>query len=85
VSCSGGLSWPPAIRVNAKSSLPGQSLADDLTYIDADTRYAHLVWGDRRMLDEVRKIAGDFKGQARQSYYGRVPFSLISHGQQCGR
>jgi hypothetical protein len=85
ISCTGGTLWSAAIRVNAKPSPAGESLADDLSYIDADTRYAHLAWGDRRVLYEVRKIAGDVKGQVRQSYYGRVPFSLVTHGEKCGR
>ena len=85
ISCDGGLSWAVPIRVNAQPSLAGTDSEDDLTWVDADGHFAHLAWGDRRSLNEIKKIAGDFKGQVGQAFYGRVPFSLVHHGQVCGR
>ena len=85
ISCDGGLSWAEAIRANAKPSPQGEASADDLTYIDADAQYAHFVWGDRRMTDDIRKIAGNVPGPMFHSYYGRVPFAAAGKGTRCGR
>lgn len=85
VSCDGGLSWPKAIKVNSKPSLQGEGAGDDLTYIAADTRYAHLVWGDRRMADVIKKIAGNVPGPTWHAYYGRIPFTIVGKGERCGR
>jgi hypothetical protein len=85
ISCDGGLSWRNAIRVNTKPSPQGEASADDLTYIDADTQYAHFVWGDRRITDDVRKMAGNVPGPTFHSYYGRVAFATASNGTRCGR
>jgi hypothetical protein len=85
ISCDGGLSWPAAIRINSKPSPQGDGRGDDLTYLDADTQFAHVVWGDRRMTDEVKKAAGDVPGPIRHAYYGRVPFSAVSKRNKCGR
>jgi hypothetical protein len=83
ISCDGGLTWLPPVRVNAETSPPGNSSFDDLSYIALDAKYAHLVWGDRRLISQVKNAPKAIGGV--QAFYGRVPFSLVSRGAKCGR
>jgi hypothetical protein len=83
ISCDGGMNWLPAVRVNSETSPAGPVGMDDLSYIALDAHFAHLVWGDRRMLPKVSNVPGGMGGL--QAYYGRVPFSTVSHGASCGR
>ena len=83
ISCDGGTTWLRPVKVNAEPSPAGPSSFDDLSYIALDTHYAHLVWGDRRDIAKVKNTATGIGGV--QAYYGRVPFSFVSHGAQCGR
>ena len=83
ISCDGGITWFPAVRVNTKTSPSGPNGLDDLSYIALDSHYAHLVWGDRRDVTEVHNAPNGIGGL--QTYYARVPFSLVSHGKPCGR
>lgn len=83
ISCDGGTTWLPPVRVNAKPSLAGPVGRDDLSYIALDANYAHLVWGDRRMVSKVKNSPTGMGGI--QVYYGRVPFATVSKGQACGR
>jgi hypothetical protein len=43
ISCDGGKTWPPPVRMNAETSPPGPAGNDDLSYISLDTKYAHMV------------------------------------------
>ena len=83
ISCDGGATWAPPLRVNGETSPAGTLAFDDLAYIALDANYAHLVWGDRRTPPKVTNAPGAFGGT--QAYYGRVPFSLVSKGVKCGR
>jgi hypothetical protein len=83
ISCDGGTSWQPPLRVNAVTSPNGPSAQDDLSYIALDAHYAHLVWGDRRHLLEIKNEPMGAGGI--QAYYGRVPFTAVSDGTPCGR
>jgi hypothetical protein len=83
ISCDGGKTWLPAVRINAEASPAGPAGNDDLSYISLDAKYAHMVWGDRRMLPKVTNVPGASGGL--QAYYGRVPFSAVSNGATCGR
>jgi hypothetical protein len=83
ISCDGGNTWPSPVRMNAESSPPGPAGNDDLSYISLDAKYAHMVWGDRRMLSKVTNVPGASGGL--QAYYGRLPFSAVSNGAACGR
>jgi hypothetical protein len=70
------------MRVNAETSPAGPAAYDDLSYIALDAHYAHLVWGDRRMLPHVTNTAGAIGGM--QTFYARLPFSVLSQGAKCG-
>ena len=83
ISCDGGTTWLPPVRVNAITSPAGPAGNDDLSYIALDAKYAHMVWGDRRMLPKVKNVPGASGGL--QAYYGRVPFSVVAKGAACGR
>jgi hypothetical protein len=83
ISCDGGKTWLPPVRVNAKPSLAGPAGRDDLSYVALDAHYAHLVWGDRRNVAKVKNAPAGIGGI--QTYYGRVPFSTVSKGAACGR
>jgi hypothetical protein len=83
ISCDGGNSWFAPVRMNAETSPAGPAGNDDLSYISLDAKYAHMVWGDRRMLSKVTNVPGASGGL--QSYYGRLPFSAVSNGAACGR
>ena len=83
ISCDGGETWLPPVRVNAKTSPRGPSAQDDLSYIALDKNHAHLVWGDRRDIDKITNEPMGAGGI--QAYYGRVPFSVASKGAPCGR
>jgi hypothetical protein len=83
VSCDGGKTWNPAVRMNAETSPPGPAGHDDITYMVLDDKNAHMVWGDRRALTKVTNVPGG--GGGIQTYYGRLPFSVASHGAACGR
>lgn len=83
LSCDGGKTWLPPVKVNAEPSPPGPTAFDDLSYIALDARYAHLVWGDRRNITKVHNAPTGIGGV--QAYYGRVPFSAASGGAPCGR
>ena len=83
ISCDGGAHWLPPARVNAESSPSGPNGFDDLSYIALDARYAHLVWGDRRNITRVKNAPTGIGGV--QTYYGRVPFSVVAQGAPCGR
>jgi hypothetical protein len=83
ISCDGGTTWFAPVKVNAEASPPGPSSFDDLSYIALDSHYAHLVWGDRRLISNVKNAPNGIGGV--QVYYGRVPFSVASHGAPCGR
>jgi hypothetical protein len=83
ISCDGGTTWLPPVRVNAEPSPAGPAGNDDLSHISLDANYAHLVWGDRRMLPKVTNVAGASGGL--QAYYGRVPFRTVAGGATCGR
>jgi hypothetical protein len=83
ISCDGGKTWLPPVRVNAVTSPGGPNGRDDLSYVALDAHYAHLVWGDRRDLPKVKNMPMGSGGI--QVYYGRVPFSLVSKGAACGR
>jgi hypothetical protein len=83
ISCDGGSTWLPSVRVNAEPSQVGPPGRDDLSFIALDAHYAHLVWGDHRAPAAVPgKPGGVYVPQA---YYGRVPFTVMSHGASCGR
>jgi hypothetical protein len=84
VSCDGGTTWYPVVRVNAQTSPVGVQGVDDLSYLALDAKYVHLVWGDRRLQPTV-KLTGQDAFAGVQSWYGRVPFSLITHGASCGK
>ena len=83
ISCDGGATWLPPVRVNAETSPPGPVAEDDFSYLALDAHYAHLVWGDRRMIGQIHNAPGARGGI--QAYYGRVPFSTLSNGAPCGR
>jgi hypothetical protein len=83
ISCDGGTTWLPPVRVNAEPSLAGPVGRDDLSYIVLDAHDAHLVWGDRRMVAKVKNTSTGMGGI--QAFYGRVPFSILSHTASCGR
>jgi hypothetical protein len=83
ISCDGGNNWRPPVRMNAETSPAGPAGNDDLSYISLDAKYAHMVWGDRRMLTKVKNVEGASGGL--QAYYGRLPFSAVSNGAACGR
>jgi hypothetical protein len=83
ISCDGGTTWLAPVRVNAEPSLAGPVGRDDLSYIALDAHDAHLVWGDRRMVAKVKNTPTGMGGI--QVFYGRVPFSILSHGASCGR
>jgi hypothetical protein len=83
ISCDGGRTWLPPVRVNAVTSPPGPNRQDDLSFLVLDAHYAHLVWGDRRSIAEVTNAPNGRGGV--QAYYGRVPFSAVSNGVKCGR
>jgi hypothetical protein len=83
ISCDGGRTWFPPVRVNAETSPAGPAGNDDLSYISLDANYAHMVWGDRRMLPKVTNVPGASGGL--QAYYSRVPFLTVSGGAACGR
>jgi hypothetical protein len=83
VSCDGGLTWPPAGRVNAETSASGPNGFDDLSYLAMDAHYAHMVWGDRRNINKVKNTPSGIGGL--QVYYGRVPFTVVSQSAPCGR
>ena len=85
ISCDGGRTWPPAVRVNAVTSPAGGPGRDDMSYIALDARYAHLVWGDHRELARGQKPGEPPNGQSIQAFYGRVPFSVVTKGATCGR
>jgi hypothetical protein len=84
ISCDGGAAWLPAVRVNAEPSPPGAPGRDDLSYIALDAHNAHLVWGDHRDAHRAPAPTPGAIGVI-QAYYGRVPFSVLSHGASCGR
>jgi hypothetical protein len=83
ISCDGGKTWFPPVRVNSVTSPGGPNGRDDLSYIALDAHYAHLVWGDRRNIAKVKN--GPMGSGGIQVYYGRVPFSAVSNGATCGR
>lgn len=83
ISCDGGETWLPPVRVNATSSPSGPNGFDDLSYIAMDAHYAHLVWGDRRNISKVKNAPTGVGGL--QVYYARVPFASVSNGAACGR
>lgn len=83
ISCDGGFTWLPPVRVNGVTSPSGPNGFDDLSYVALDRNYAHLVWGDRRDITKVKNAPSGIGGI--QVYYGRVPFSVASHGAPCGR
>jgi hypothetical protein len=83
ISCDGGNTWLPPLRVNAETSPSGPNGFDDLSYLAMDAHQAHLVWGDRRNLSKVTNAPTGVGGL--QAYYGRVPFSSVSNGAACGR
>jgi hypothetical protein len=83
ISCDGGATWLPPVRVNTEPSLAGPVGRDDLGYIALDARYAHVVWGDRRLVEKAHNSPTGMGGI--QAFYGRVPFSILSHGANCGR
>jgi hypothetical protein len=83
ISCDGGTTWQPPLRVNAATSPNGPSGQDDLSYVALDRKYMHMVWGDRR---DIMKITNTPMGQGGvQAFYGRVPFTLAAKGAKCGR
>jgi hypothetical protein len=84
VSCDGGTTWYAPVRVNTESSPEGVTPLDDLSYIALDAKYAHLVWGDRRLQPSVKTTVPNSMA-GRQVYYGRVPFSVVTRGAACGR
>ena len=83
ISCDGGKTWLPPLRVNAETSSNGPSGQDDLSYIALDKHYAHLVWGDRRFISKITNVPTGQGGV--QTFHGRVPFSVASKGAKCGR
>lgn len=83
ISCDGGRTWLPPVRVNAETSPAGPNGFDDLSYIAVDANYAHLIWGDRRNLSKVHNAPTGIGGV--QAYYARVPFSALTAGAPCGR
>jgi hypothetical protein len=83
ISCDGGTSWLAAVKINAQASPAGSANQDDISYLTLDAHYAHLVWGDRRMLTKT-PTANKTNGGI-QAYYARVPFATLSKGQSCGR
>lgn len=86
VSCDGGLHWQKAVRVNAETS-PGSNTArhDDVSYIVLDTQASHLVWGDRRVFPQIKDKMAPGAIAGTHAYYGRVPFSVLTDGEKCGR
>jgi hypothetical protein len=83
ISCDGGLHWQTPVRLNAVTSPPGFTRSDDLSYIALDSHASHMVWADRRVLPQVHNVPGAVGGT--HSFYGRVPFSVVTHGAACGR
>jgi len=83
ISCDGGTTWLPPVRVNAQTSPSGPNGFDDLSYLAMDAHDAHLVWGDRRNITRITNAPTGVGGL--QVYYGRVPFTTVSHGAACGR
>lgn len=83
ISCDGGMTWLPAIRINAETSPAGSANQDDVSHIALDAKYAHIVWGDRRMLKATP--TSDKSNGGIQTYYARVPFATVTKGGQCGR
>jgi hypothetical protein len=83
ISCDGGRTWVPSIRINAESSPAGSANQDDVSYIALDAHDAHLVWGDRRML--TKTPTQDKSNGGIQTYYARVPFTTVTKGAACGR
>jgi hypothetical protein len=83
ISCDGGKTWQPPVRVNAETSPAGVGGLDDMSDIKLDAKYVHLVWGDTRAQSRVTNAPGAIGGV--QAYYGRVPFSVAAKGAQCGR
>jgi hypothetical protein len=83
LSCDGGKTWQPPLRVNGVTSPPGPNRQDDLSYLVVDRKYLHLVWGDRRDIGKITNARGGRGGV--QTYYGRVPFAAATHGAKCGR
>ena len=68
------------VRVNAETSPAGPAGFDDFSHIALDAKYAHLVWGDRRMLPKVNNVPHSFGGL--QTYYSRLSFSAVSGGRR---
>jgi len=83
ISCDGGTTWLPPLRVNGETSPNGPAGQDDLSYIALDQHDAHLVWGDRRFIAKISNVPMGQGGV--QAFYGRVPFAAASRGAQCGR
>jgi hypothetical protein len=83
LSCDGGKTWLPPLRVNAETSPPGPNRQDDLSYLVLDKHNLHLVWGDRRSIGKITNAPTGRGGV--QTYYGRVPFTAATHGAKCGR
>jgi hypothetical protein len=83
ISCDGGSTWNAPVRVNAETSPAGVPGEDDLAYIVLDDKYAHMVWGDRRLQSKITNVPGGMGGV--QAFYGRLPFSVATHGAACGR
>ncbi|HTV96178.1 MAG TPA: sialidase family protein [Steroidobacteraceae bacterium] len=81
ISCDGGKTWAAPVRVNAATSPSGYVNQDDFSYIALDAHYAHLVWGDRRMVSKVKNTPLGTGGL--QVFYGRVPFSALSGAAAC--
>jgi hypothetical protein len=83
ISCDGGATWLSPARVNGQTSPAGPVRQDDFSYIALDAHNAHMVWGDRRNLSRVHNSPTGMGGL--QAYYGRVPFTVLTHGATCGR
>ena len=81
LSCDGGATWLKPVRVNAETSPAGPPGNDDFSYAALDGKYAHLVWGDRRLQPKVTNVPGGAGGV--QTFFGRVPFSVATHGAPC--
>ncbi len=84
ISCDGGRRWSPPVKVNSEPSPAGSTAFDDLSYMALDAHYAHVVWGDRRMMAKVKNASRLTRGGI-QVFYARVPFSVVSKGAACGR
>jgi len=84
ISCDGGRHWTAPIRVNSAPSPAAQSFVggppDDLGYITLDKEFVHLVWGDWRLQPTSLALKGAIADSwgGLQSFYGRVPFDLLS-------